>query len=164
MTLRHIIRGFDSLLCRYYGIHQFTDDPDCIVRIALVRAGHDVMLADGTFIRSDDPVIDLHWWNERLPRIPEQGPDAAWAAAMRRGVLHSLRALARHMAVDSQLDAVRALRADIVVGSRAGRAQVVRVARRFGFVLVERPTPHGLAGQLRLAGDSLLVWGLIWAY
>jgi len=64
MAVRQLVRGFDALLAQYYGIHEFTDDPDCIMRIALARAGRDIALSDGTSVRADDAVIDLHWWNE----------------------------------------------------------------------------------------------------
>ena len=164
MAVRQLVRGFDALLAQYCGIHEFTDDPDCIIRIALARAGREISLSDGTGIRAEDPVIDLHWWNERLPRIPPQGPDAAWATSMRRHIRLSLRSLARHMSTDPELDPIRALRAEIVFGTRVGRTQLVRVARHFGFDLVERQANPGLTGQLHLAGDSILLWGLIWAY
>jgi len=164
MAVRQLVRGFDALLAQYYGIHEFTDDPDCIMRIALARAGREIALSDGTRIGAEDPVIDLHWWNERLPRIPPRGPDAAWATSMRRHIVLSLRSLARHMSANPELDPVRALRAEIVFGTRVGRAQLVRVARHLGFDLVERRANLGLSGQLHLAGDSILLWGLIWAY
>ena len=164
MAVRQLVRGFDALLAQYYGIREFTDDPDCIMRIALARAEREIVLSDGTTVRADDAVIDLHWWNERLPRIPPQGPDAAWATSMRRHIVLSLRSLARHMSNNPELDPIRALRAEIVFGTRVGRPQLVRFARHFGFDLVERRTNPGLGGQLHLAGDSILLWGLIWAY
>jgi hypothetical protein len=164
MTVRQLVRSFDALLSQYYGIHEFTDDPECIIRVARARAGRDIVLSDGTSLRAEDPVLDLHWWNERLPRIPERGPDPAWAAAMRRRILSSLRGLGRHLAGVHDYDDVRGLRAEIVFGTRMGRQQLVRAARRFGFDVVERQSPHGLTAQLHHAGDSILLWGLIWAY
>jgi hypothetical protein len=83
---------------------------------------------------------------------------------MRRHIVVSLRSLARHMSANPELDPARALRAGIVFGTRVGRAQLVRVARHLGFDLVERQANLGLSGQLHLAGDSILLWGLIWAY
>ena len=83
---------------------------------------------------------------------------------MRRHIVLSLRSLARHMNSNPELDPIRALRAEIVFGTRVGRPQLVRVARHLGFDLVERQANPGLSGQLHLAGDSILLWGLIWAY
>lgn len=164
MTVRQLVRSFDALLSQYYGIHEFTDDPGCIIRIARARAGRAVILSDGTELGIDDPVLDLHWWNERLPQIPQRGPDPAWAAAMRRRIRSSLQTLGRHLASVHDYDDVRGLRAEIVFGTRIGRQQLVRAARRFGFDVVERAAPHGFTAQLHQAGDSMLLWGLIWAY
>ena len=73
----------DAMLRSYYGIYEFTDDPACVLRVALDQARAPVSLSDGLCVEIGEPVGSLHFWNEHLPRYSEKGPDLGWACAVR---------------------------------------------------------------------------------
>lgn len=62
-----IIALIDNLLRSYYAIYEFTDDPNCILRIGRDVATEGIRLSDGTEIKVGDPIGTLHLWNEQLP-------------------------------------------------------------------------------------------------
>lgn len=85
-----LVGSVDALLRFYHGIYEFTDDPDCVLRVAYSHARGAMRLSDGTQIGAAQSVGALHLWNEHLPRYSERGPDVGWACEMRRRVLRSL--------------------------------------------------------------------------
>src|SRR5690348_9606871 len=84
------IQALDRMLRRCHGVHEYTDDPECMIRIAWRTARHDILLRDGTIVRSGDAIVELHLWNQQLPPIPPPGPGIAWGAAADRQVRRSL--------------------------------------------------------------------------
>lgn len=153
-----VVGSVDALLRAYYGIREFTGDPDCVVRIALDPAREPITLSDGTQIASGEMVGALHLWNEHLQRYSPRGPDLGWAEDMRRRIRHSLRLLADHIQRDPAWRPVRAFRADATWSSRLGTVQIRRVAERYGFELVEPGS--SMLRQLHAIGDSFIVWAL----
>ena len=87
----------DGILRSYYGIYEFTDDPDCVLRVGLGQARAPVSLSDGTDVQFGELVGTLHFWNEHLPRYSARGPDLGWACAVRDRVRHSLRAFSEYV-------------------------------------------------------------------
>ncbi|MGH7212294.1 MAG: hypothetical protein ACREF1_12645, partial [Acetobacteraceae bacterium] len=83
------MRGADMALRRWYGVREFTDDPACLLRLALAPAPHAVTLSDGTRVEAGETVAILHIWNEHIPRFRRGGPDMGWAIDIRRRVLRS---------------------------------------------------------------------------
>ena len=152
----------DALLRSCYGIHEFTDDPHCIFRIALEEANLGVTLADGTRIEPGDPIGSLHFWNEHLPRFSARGPDLGWAAAMRRRIAESLASLSQYIETAPDWAQVQAIRADPSLANRRGSRQVRRVAQRYGFERL--PEEDSSLRQLHDFADSLLLWGLTRAF
>ena len=61
------IFALDSQLRRREGVFEYSHKPDCIFRAQFSRLSSDVLLSDGTFGRPGDRVIDLHFWNDKLP-------------------------------------------------------------------------------------------------
>ncbi len=162
--MRKAIVRLEALLSSRNGVYRFTDDTSCILRIAPAKADRPVVLSDGTPVRPGDPVIELHWANERLPRIPEHGAHLMWAVGMRRGIETSLRALAGYLASRDRHSGAAAIRGNMAFGTRLGSVQVGRWVRRFGFELIEREPPATVGNYLRDAGDGLLLLGLTWAF
>ena len=54
--LNRLIVAFDRRQRRKLGIWEFTDDPDCIVRLGITRARVGAHLADGTIVRPGDRI------------------------------------------------------------------------------------------------------------
>lgn len=163
LDLGRAVRGVDFLLRQRQGIQEFTDDENCIFRISLDTAGRDLVLSDGTLVREGDPVMELHFWNEHLPPMPE-GPSAAWASLMKRRMRQSLAAVADYLESERSLDTVLALTGAPPFASRVGALQMVRTAHRFGFDVVDPDEPREWRGRIHAVLDSMLLWGLAYAY
>jgi hypothetical protein len=156
------VRWCDALIRSYYGIYEFTDDPDCVLRIGMSQAQSRVVLADGTEIEFGEPVGTLHFWNEHLPPYPASGPNLGWASAFRDRVVWSLRALNEYIEDEPAWREVRAIRTKTALPARLGTPQIRRVFQRYGF---ERfPTDSSLRSRLHGFGDCFVLWGLARAF
>lgn len=162
--LRRAITGLDHYLSRRNGVATFSDDEDCILRIALVPAKRAIRLSDGTEVHPGDAVADVHCWNERIPSMPAGGADLAWAQKASLRLRHSLRLLARAMATDPNLLAVKACRANInFVGMGCSNSSVSRIIARLGYEDVDEGEK---TFRLRLheALENVLIGALVWTH
>jgi YkoP domain len=164
LDLSRAVRGVDSLLRYRHGIQEFTEDAQCIFRIAVMPAPRAVRLSDGTAVAEGDLVLQLHFWNEHLPMMNEAGPSAAWASMLKRRIHHSLAVVAAHIEHASQFDAIKALHGSPPFGSRLGTAQMVRTGQRFGFDVIERDAPPELRERIHDVFDSMFLWGLAYTF
>ena len=77
---RHCARPLDlsadALLRHLYQIREFTDDPNCLLRLAIKQAGTPLRLSDGTRIMPGDPIGELHLWNDHVPPFSVRQADA----------------------------------------------------------------------------------------
>ncbi len=138
--LDRLVVAFDRRQRRWLHIWEFSDDPNCILRVSITRARIGAELADGTVVRPGDRIGVIHLWNERVPRIPAAGPDLEWATTLARLVTHSLRLLARYMLETSELDGIQAF------GGEFGFVYTpvaIRLLRRLGLEIFEPRTPRG---------------------
>lgn len=152
----------DRMLRSYYGIYEFTDDRDCVLRVGLGRARASVSLSDGTEVQLGDLVGTLHFWNEHLPRYSARGPDLGWACTVRDRVKHSLRAFSEYVEGEPAWQDVRAIRAETALPARLGAHQIMRVFRRYGFERV--PPDFSLLARLHGFGECFVFWGLTRAF
>jgi len=91
------VRALDGILRRAYGVHPFTEEPACILRISFGPSPGAVRLRDGTRIRRGDPIIHLHLWNERLLALPRERSSLGWGRSLLQQAAHSLQLLAHHL-------------------------------------------------------------------
>jgi hypothetical protein len=148
----------DAMLRRLYRIREFTDDPDCVIRVGLRPARGSLVLSDGTRIEAGETIGTLHFWNEHLPRYAARSPGLGWACEMRRLVVHSLGALACYIEIDPAWRDIKALHAESALSSRLGVSEMIRLAHLYGF---EAPgTPRSFLQRLHDFGDDFLLWGL----
>ena len=152
----------DAILRSYYGIYEFTDDPDCLLRAGLGQARAPVSLSDGTDVQFGELVGTLHFWNEHMPRYSERGPDLGWACAVRDRVRHSLRAFSEYIEGEPAWQNVRAIRTETALPARLGAEQLMRVFQRYGFERV--PTDSSLRARLHGLGECFVLWGLTRAF
>jgi hypothetical protein len=152
----------DSLLRSYYGIHEFTDDPACVLRVGMGQAREAVSLSDGTQIEIGELVGTLHFWNEHLPPYSSNGPDLRWACVIRDRVVYSLGKLSEYVESDAAWRNVRAIRTETALAARLGAPQIGRVFRRYGFERV--PTDLSLLARLHVFGECFVLWGLTRAF
>jgi hypothetical protein len=152
----------DAILRSYYGIYEFTDDPDCVLRVGLSQARAPVSLSDGTDIEVGELVGTLHFWNEHMPRYSERGPDLGWACAVRDRVIHSLRAFSEYVESEPGWRDIRAVRTETAIPARLGALQIMRVFHRYGFERVA--TDSSLLARLHGLGECFVLWGLTRAF
>lgn len=160
---RLALRGLDAAVSWGYGIWRFSEDPDCILRVARARARIGVHLPDGTEVRPGDAVGELHLWNERLPKMPPEGPDLAWATHMWRLWRESLRKLAQRLEEEPRLGDVRAFRGETVFLPR-DNFPWARLFQRAGFTVLRLPRPRSPWGRFAAFWQNGYAWALIWAY
>ncbi len=152
----------DGILRSYYGIYEFTKDPDCVLRVGLGQARAPVSLSDGTDVQCGELVGTLHFWNEHLPRYSARGPDLGWACAVRDRLRYSLRVFSEYVEGEPAWQDVRAIRAETALPARLGTSQIERVFQRYGFERV--PTNSSLLARLHGLGECFVLWGLTRAF
>lgn len=163
LTFGKLVFGLDAMLRRHYGIQEFTTDCNCIFRINLIGAERELTLHDGTVLHPGDRILDLHIWNEQVPKIGSEGPTFSWARRFNCALDISLRELARFVVRDPRCAAVRAIRADMALGAAGRRDQLIRMATRFGFEPAGSAKERSLAGWLHHAGQNILMCMLVLA-
>jgi hypothetical protein len=78
------VRTLDAALRRVSGIFEFDDEPDGLSRIKLARAHAPLTFADGTRLGPGDVIGELHWHNEVIPQMDDQGIDLGWGLTFSR--------------------------------------------------------------------------------
>lgn len=159
---RQLVGSFDGVLRRYYGVYEYSADPECVLRLAFGRAPRDVTLACGTRIASGEPVGVLHFWNEHLPPFPPEGPNLQWAKVMHRCVRRSLQALADHVRSEPAWHGIPAFHAEMRLSRGTRTDPLLHVTQRFGFEVF---TPEfSTFDRCHALGDDLLQWGFTRAF
>lgn len=158
--MRGLIRRFDAFLRRAYGVFEFCQDPDCLLRLQATVAAHPVHLP-GLEVRAGEPVVGLHLWNEHLPIVPPEGADLGWATRTARLWVYSLRLAARHVQQDPRLAAARAIVGVTALLDPAGQAASVKLMQRLGFTVLPYHSPLGRFGEF---WENFYSWWVIWAY
>lgn len=145
-VLRKVVCGADRILRRVLGIREFSQDPDCILRVAKVRWPRPVSLRDGTRLRAGDWVGDLHLWNEHIPSILGPAKSLATGARFRTEVRKSLSSLAVFIAIEPEMRDVTAFHARVCRVVRVGSRDPGSVVKPQGFtVFLRQPTLLGRA-------------------
>jgi hypothetical protein len=153
--LNRLVAAIDRRQRRRLGIREFSDDPRCILRLGTTTAHVDVELADGTAIRPGDVVGVIHLWNERMPQIPPNGPDLAWAREFKRSLAYSFRLLARHIGQNPALADVHAFGGGL---SLVYTPATIHLLRRLGFEVFDPIPPRGMAGRVIDLGARAWTW------
>jgi hypothetical protein len=153
--VRTAVFGLDSWLCRLTGVYEFSSDPQCLFRIQCVRLDRPVALTDGTRLAAGDTVLELHLWNEHVPRMRHCGPTLAWACHTDRVMRRSLAELAAYLATQPRLQDIGALFADMRVNGSSQSGRAARLLARYGFEAV--PGDRDRRGVLHRIGDAIYI-------
>ena len=159
--LKAFIRHFDRLLSRLNKIKEFSTAPQVIVRIQVIRLSHSILLPESD-IPAGAKALLLHLWNERIPPMPSEGADLAYAQSFYRLMFASLETLGRHMqANESYQDVciVGGVTSHVWLnGSNNGGSSILR---RLGFTLF--PYPHPLK-KIGVFLENFYTWVLMWTF
>ncbi len=178
---RGLVLLVDFLQRRFLGIVEFSQDPDCIARIARSTCRAPITLPDGTHVNPGETMGDIHLWNERAPEVPPSGPNLAWALGLRRKIIRSLRELAAYVDQAPEYAGVRVFRGGTSFTRRGGLGEALTggdLAARLGFHVVQAgpaqgsgtpssPRTQGIAGLARRFRDfseNLYYLALVWAF
>lgn len=158
-SLNRAVLAVDRSLRRANGIFEFSDDDDCILRIGVIPAESRILLPDGTEVLPEDPIVDLHFWNEHLLHLDRVRSSLGWGGAFRTRLRLSLRQLAEYVESHPELRDVKACRARAAF-FRDRRLR--RVAYQNGFVAA---VPHAsIADHVHEFLEIFLLYGLTWVF
>lgn len=151
-----LVFGLDTRLRAHDAVFEYSSDPEVILRIGIANLARGVVLRDGLELGPGAPIIQIHLWSERVPRVSEGGAPIAWGKRMWRGLDQSFERLVRFLDTHPEYDEALAVRADMFFGTPAQSDQLARIAARFDFepVLVERETP---LARLHRFGQNILI-------
>jgi len=158
--VRALIRCFDGFLREALGVCEFCEDPDCLLRLRFAGAPHVLRLGDRV-VEADEPVLELHFWNEHFPPLPLKGSDLAWAVRTRGLLVRSLRGVAGEMGRDPRLAGVRAVGGVTVLLSPGDHPAGVHLMERLGFTVLPYHGPWGRFGEF---WENFYTWWLMWTY
>jgi hypothetical protein len=161
--LAQLVFGLDARLRRRMGVIEYTSDPDCIFRIELRRLDHAIMLVDGTELPPGEEIVQLHFWNERVPHYDGAGATFHWARQFNRMFDRSFRELSSYLS-RHELRAVRGVRADVALGTSEHMEQVLRFCDHYGFKPVQNTLPVTVRSSLHRLGENILISLLILAH
>lgn len=157
------VRAIDSALQRYYHVFAFTDDPACILKIALTVSAHDVVLREGVRVARGESILALHLWNERLPALPRRGATLPWGIEFARRTRYSLRLLAAYLAREPRFDSVRALYGEFGFLEIDQLPEMRALVEHLGFEFIAGDAP-GWRVWTYAFWQNLFSWWLMWTF
>jgi hypothetical protein len=160
---RAMVLSLDLLLQRQAHVQEFTQDEECILRIALTTCKKDFQLSDGTKVRAGDKICELHLWNEHIPPMPMEGPDLRWGVRFYRLAVKSFRSLAAYIATDERQDIV-ALGGQMAFLEREDPPVLAAVTARLGFDLLNLTAQGGRWRRFTHFWENLYSWALMWTF
>lgn len=155
----HAIFALDRYVRKRVGIYEYSTDDRCLFRVHRDHADHSLLLKDGTRIHRGDPILKLHIWNEHMPCMGRRGPSVAWGRQVSRSIDLSLKELATYLQQESALSEVKAVCADMCLGTADQRQQLTRIVGRYGFEAAR----HGLGqpGILEHVCQNIMMFLLV---
>jgi hypothetical protein len=157
--LDRAVLAVDRSLRRANGIFEFCDDDECILRIAVIPAESRILLPGGTEVLPEDPIIDIHFWNEHLLALDSVRSSLGWGGAFRTRLRFSLRQIAGYVECHPELRGVKACRAKAAF-FRDRRLR--RVAYHQGFV--SAVPQESIYGRVHEFLEIFLLYGLTWVF
>ena len=153
----------DAILVRHHGVEIFADDPECILRASLRHLEAPVQLPDGTRLEAGSKVIEIHFWNEHLPVIEQEGADMLWGRQFGRRLAYSLRLLAAHARADRRYEDFGVIHGRL--GFIPGKdVDIMKgLATRFGFILELEMAP-GMRFWTEPFWAGVYSWWLMWTF
>lgn len=159
---RAAIRAIDHILRIVKGVHEFTDDELCLLRIGKAKSDRHIILSDGTEILDGEAIGELHLWNEHVPPMPEDGTYLIWAKRFYSGLLRSTRLLARYTASQPEWAHIRAWRGESSFMPKGIHAE--QLFARAGFDIVQQDSALRIAQRFVDFWDNLYWWMLAWTF
>jgi hypothetical protein len=159
-----VIRPIDRALRWWYGIYEFSQHPGCVFRIARGRSQQHRRFSDGTVLSIGDPILELHFWNEHIPRPVFADADISWAVHFCHRIRRSLTALVAYLQHAEGLADIVACCGETSVFTAVEPWQYRDIAHGLGFELeIVPPAARGWPRVVRML-NHLYVWLLLRAF
>ena len=100
--LADLLFALDGRLQRRHAVFEYTGNPVCIFRVDIACSPERLALHDGTRLQRGERIVRLHFWNEHVPPVPQDGATIAWARQMQHAIAISLQELACYLQVASR--------------------------------------------------------------
>jgi len=155
--LAEALLAFDTRLRRRHAVVEYTDHPSCIFRLEIDYSPRGLILGDGTRLRAGQPIARLHFWNEHIPPVPQNGATIGWARHMQQGIAVSLRELARYLASRPDLSDVAAVGADVPSATKAQSRQLARIMAHYGFEAIAESGRLPIGERMHQFGENILI-------
>jgi hypothetical protein len=158
-----LIRRLDAWIRQHEGIVEFSASPSCILRVEVANAEIDMKLSDGAVIARGDPIIDLHFWSERLPKTAS-APGLAWGGRFGRQLVRSFVDLAAAVEADPRLSDAVAIRARLAFAGDRNREAMRRFGQWFDFEGADETGAPPLLRRFHDAAEDVWLLLLTWAF
>ena len=155
--LAELLFALDARLRRRQAVFEYTRDRRCVFRLDLGRSPRALVLRDGTRVHPGQRIARLHFWNEQIPPLPENGPTIAWARQMQQAIAISLAALARYLVSRPELSDIAVVYGDVPSGTRAQSEQLARIMAHYGFETIAEPERLPIAERVHRFGENILI-------
>ena len=124
--IQRFVFWLDEGLRRDQQMFEYSDRPDCLFRIQHSRSRSSYVLSDGVAVREGDPIIELHLWNEHLPKMTAARASIAWGSRLAHGFRSSLRELRAWLDARPEHDDATVVFANMALGGGKRTDQLVR--------------------------------------
>lgn len=129
---RAMIKELDRFLRYILEIHEFSREPGCVLRYSIARSKIAVILPGGEAVEPGDPIIELHFWNDRLGYYRDS---KLRSIRLRSAFRRSLALLAEQLEANERFADIKAVHATLP----RIRSRSFRVRHPFGFSPVIGP-------------------------
>lgn len=160
-TLNAFVRRLDAFLRVCQGIIEFSDDPQCILRLSTRPAHFGERLPGGRVAAPGEWIGEFHLWNEHIPPMPPGGADMVWGAMMRRRLRRSLFMMADFIKSDPRFAHVSVFCGETAFAAGKSLDHTRGMASFFGFEITENRRPTGFPGWWSRLGEAIYLWGMV---
>jgi hypothetical protein len=156
----NLIKSFDTVLCRINGVYEFSEHPDCILRLQHGKASHPIEF-NGTKIAKGISILHIHLWNERMPPVNQEGPDLLWARRFFRLFVFSLQEAASYLSKLKPSPEFEAVGGTTSILFNKDNPASEYLLNRLGFSLIIWKSRLGHFGEF---WENAYAWSLLWTY
>jgi len=160
-ALRRLVRRLDASIRRQEGIIEFSSSPTCLLRVVVTTAERELCFSDGTHVAPGETIIDLHFWNERLPKASS---GLGWGGRFGRALTRSFIDLAAVIDADPRLAGAVAVRGRLAFAGARNPEEMRRFGHWFGFESIEDTGPPPLSRRLHDAAEDIWLLVLTWTF
>ncbi len=162
--LQKFVLGLDDRLRLANQTFEYSQRPDCVFRIQRSRSRTRYRLSDGVEVHEGDPVIELHFWNEHLPKLDAKGGSIGWGSRLNNGYRTSLRELSAYLDARPEFDDFNVISGQMALGGRERTDELVlRMCNVMGLERVVDDHKPSFGEHLQRFGENILGLMLVMA-